>query len=161
MTEKEMILGMYEREFPTTLKLLKAFPAARADFKPHERSRSAKELAWVFVTEQGAVGAALAGGIDFSKMPAVPATMQEIIGAFEKSHADAVAKIKRASDADLNKTVKFPVAPKKMGDVRVMDLCGMLVCDAIHHRGQFSVYLRLAGAKVPSIYGPSADEPWM
>lgn len=33
--------------------------------------------------------------------------------------------------------------------------------DSVHHRGQFSVYLRLAGGKVPSIYGPSADEPWM
>ena len=29
--------------------------------------------------------------------------------------------------------------------------------DAIHHRGQLSTYLRAMGAKVPSIYGPSAD----
>ena len=28
-----------------------------------------------------------------------------------------------------------------------------------HHRGQLSVYLRLAGGRVPSIYGPSADDP--
>ena len=27
-----------------------------------------------------------------------------------------------------------------------------------HHRGQMTVYLRLMGAKVPAIYGPSADE---
>jgi uncharacterized damage-inducible protein DinB len=26
------------------------------------------------------------------------------------------------------------------------------------HRGQMTVYLRLLGAKVPSIYGPSADD---
>ncbi len=26
-----------------------------------------------------------------------------------------------------------------------------------HHRGQMTVYLRLMGAKVPAIYGPSAD----
>jgi len=31
--------------------------------------------------------------------------------------------------------------------------------DAIHHRGQLSSYLRPMGAKVPSIYGPSADDP--
>ncbi len=37
----------------------------------------------------------------------------------------------------------------------------MLLCDQIHHRGQFSIYLRMAGGKVPSIYGPTADEPWM
>jgi len=27
-----------------------------------------------------------------------------------------------------------------------------------HHRGQMTVYLRLMGAKVPALYGPSADE---
>ena len=27
-----------------------------------------------------------------------------------------------------------------------------------HHRGQLTVYLRLIEAKVPAIYGPSADE---
>ena len=31
--------------------------------------------------------------------------------------------------------------------------------DIIHHRGQLSTYLRPMGAKVPQIYGPSADEP--
>jgi len=30
--------------------------------------------------------------------------------------------------------------------------------DEVHHRGQLTVYLRLAGGKVPSIYGPSGDE---
>ena len=27
-----------------------------------------------------------------------------------------------------------------------------------HHRGQLTVYLRLLGAPVPAIYGPSADD---
>jgi uncharacterized damage-inducible protein DinB len=27
-----------------------------------------------------------------------------------------------------------------------------------HHRGQLTVYLRLLGAKVPALFGPSADE---
>ena len=27
-----------------------------------------------------------------------------------------------------------------------------------HHRGQMTVYLRLMGAKVPALYGPSADD---
>jgi uncharacterized damage-inducible protein DinB len=69
--------------------------------------------------------------------------------------------VRKASDADLNKTVKFFVAPKKMGDVRRLDFLWLLLMDMVHHRGQFSVYLRMADGKVPSIYGPSADEPWM
>jgi uncharacterized damage-inducible protein DinB len=47
-----------------------------------------------------------------------------------------------------------------MGDVPKMQALWMFLCDQIHHRGQFSVYLRMADGKVPSIYGPSADEPW-
>jgi uncharacterized damage-inducible protein DinB len=31
--------------------------------------------------------------------------------------------------------------------------------DAVHHRGQLSSYLRPMGGKVPSIYGPSGDDP--
>ena len=40
------------------------------------------------------------------------------------------------------------------------DFLWMILCDQIHHRGQFSIYLRMADGKVPSIYGPTADEPW-
>jgi uncharacterized damage-inducible protein DinB len=28
----------------------------------------------------------------------------------------------------------------------------------IHHRGQLSVYLRMQDVKLPSMYGPTADE---
>ena len=162
MTEKEMFLGMFEREYGITLKVLKAYPAAKADFKPHERSKSGKDLAWVFVIEQQVVVAgALAGAIDFSKMTPAPATMQDVIAAYEKTHPQMVAKLKQTSEAALNQTVKFPVGPKQMADLRVLDVLWGMLHDEIHHRGQLSVYVRLAGGKVPSIYGPSADEPWM
>jgi DinB family len=48
-----------------------------------------------------------------------------------------------------------------LSDVPRIQLVWFLVHDQIHHRGQFSIYLRMADAKVPSIYGPTADEPWM
>jgi uncharacterized damage-inducible protein DinB len=56
--------------------------------------------------------------------------------------------------------MQFPVGPKKMGDMRRIDVLWSSLMDQVHHRGQLSVYLRLVGAKVPSIYGPTADEPW-
>jgi uncharacterized damage-inducible protein DinB len=162
MTEKEMFLAMFEREYGTTLRVLNAYPGAKADFKPHERSMSAKELAWLFVLEQQVVvDGALAGAIDFSKMAPAPPTMRDVIAAYERIQPATVVKLNQAPEAALNKTVKFPVAPKTMGDLRVMDVLWGMLHDQIHHRGQLSVYLRMAGGKVPSIYGPSADEPWM
>ena len=161
MTEKEQFLGTLEKEFPTTVKLLRAYPAAKQDLKPHAKCKTAKELAWMFVMEQKLSESAMAGQIEPGKMPPAPATLQEVIAAYEKSHRDFVAKIKQTPDAELNQTVKFFVAPKQMGDVRKMDILWLMLMDGVHHRGQFSVYLRMADAKVPSIYGPSADEPWM
>ena len=51
--------------------------------------------------------------------------------------------------------------PKTMGEIPRKEWIWFLLHDQIHHRGQFSVYLRMVDGKVPSIYGPSGDEPWM
>ncbi len=161
MTEKEQFLGALEREIPTTLRVLRAFPAAKADLKPHDKCKSARELAWMFVTEQKASEQGLDGEIKFGTMPKAPATMSDVIATYEKSSKAFMERIRKTPDAELNRTVKFFVAPKQMGDVRKMDLLWFMLMDQVHHRGQFSVYLRMADAKVPSIYGPSADEPWM
>jgi len=161
MTEKEQFLRALEREIPTTTKVLKAYPAAKSDLKPHGKCKSAKELAWTFVTEQKASEQALDGGIEFGKMAKAPDTFPEVIATFEKTSKAFMERIKRTPDADLNKTVKFFVAPKQMGDLRKMDVLWFMLMDCVHHRGQFSVYLRMADGKVPSIYGPSGDEPWM
>lgn len=161
MTEKEQYLSAVAREFSTTMKVLKAYPAGKADLKPHAKSKSARELAWNFVTEEKACDMALDGAIEFAKMPPSPATIPEVISSYEKAHATFVERVKRTPDAELNKTVKFFTGPKQMGDLRTMDLFWMMLMDAVHHRGQFSVYLRMADGKVPSIYGPTADEPWM
>jgi len=159
---KEQFIGAWEREFPTTLKVLKAFPASQLDFKPHERSMPAKQLAWLFVQGQICVKQTLDGTLTMPpKLPSAPAKWEEIVATYEKSHAGLVEKLGKASEADFLSTMKLMVGPGKMADVPKVQWFWFLLSDAIHHRGQFSVYLRMAGGKVPSIYGPSADEPWM
>jgi uncharacterized damage-inducible protein DinB len=160
-SEKEMFLKTWDREFETTLRVLKAYPEARAEFRPHERSKSARELAWVFAAEEKTgIAGVMSGVMDFEHMPKAPEEMKELISQYEKMHKENVQKIKAMADEELDKKMKFFVAPKTMGDVKKMDLLWMFLMDQVHHRGQFSVYLRMAGGKVPSIYGPTADEPW-
>jgi uncharacterized damage-inducible protein DinB len=161
MTEKDQFLMSFQRESATTTKVLKAYPSDRGDYKPHEKSCSAKDLAWTFVGEQSLADMALKGKIDFSQqMPAAPENFTECIAAFENECRKTATLVQGASDSDLSRTVQFPVGPGKMGDFRAMDVLWMTLMDQIHHRGQLSVYIRLAGGKVPSIYGPTADEPW-
>jgi hypothetical protein len=68
MTEKEMYLQGWEREFQTTVKVLKAYPADKLDL-PHERSRTARELAWVFVENERAIEMFIKGQIEFKRVP--------------------------------------------------------------------------------------------
>ena len=87
--------------------------------------------------------------------------MQEVIATYESDQRESVEKLMKMTDENFNNMIKFMVAPKTMGDIRSGDILWLMLNDSIHHRGQFSVYLRMADGKVPSIYGPSADEPWM
>lgn len=162
MSEKEMFISTWEREFPTTLKVLKQLPADKANFKPAaEKARSAKELAEVFVGELGIVDMVVKGKIDFSGGMPKFATYKDAINALESTGAAMLQKVKGMTESDWNSKITAPVGPGKMGEVRRADMLWMMMMDSIHHRGQFSIYLRMVGAKVPSIYGPSGDEPWM
>jgi len=162
MSEKQKFQDAWDNESALTLKLLKAYPQDKTDLKPHPSCRSAKDLAWTFVFE-GVGGAQAVQGEMKSpppNMPAMPTTWQGMVGEVEKALKTISDKVKKVDDAQLNTTVKFMTGPKKMSDLRRLDVLWFLLNDQIHHRGQFSVYLRMAGAKVPSIYGPSKDEPW-
>jgi uncharacterized damage-inducible protein DinB len=162
MSEKQKFQEAWEKESATTLKLLKAYPQDKTDLKPHPSSRSAKDLAWTFVFEGVAGSQAVQGEMKFPppNMPAMPSTWQGMISEVEKALKVMSDKVRKVDDAQLNTTVKFITGPKQLSDLRRMDVLWFLLNDQIHHRGQFSVYLRMAGAKVPSIYGPSADERW-
>jgi uncharacterized damage-inducible protein DinB len=114
----------------------------------------ARELAFVLAGQELFYKQAAEGAIDlagFRKQP--PATLDEIIRVLEKNHQAVEEALEKASDEDLNKTLNF--AGQTM---RRLDALWAGQFDLIHHRGQFSVYLRMSGAKVPSIYGPTADE---
>lgn len=163
MSEKKAFLDAWEREAATTLKVLRAFPADKTDLKPHASCRSAKDLAWTFVFEGVAGSQAVQGEMKFPppNMPPMPSNWQGMVGEVEKALNVMSDKVRKVDENQLNTTVKFMTGPKQKSDLRRLDVLWYLLNDQIHHRGQFSVYLRMAGAKVPSIYGPSADEKWM
>lgn len=162
MTEKEYFVNMLGREQATLMRLLKEYPAAKAEYRPADKSRTAKDLAWTFAREQGVShDIATKGKIEFDKMPPAPATWDEVLSGLEKMSASAVDCVKKMTDQEWNAEMDFFTGPGQMGKFRRADVLWFMLYDLIHHRGQFTVYNRLVGAKVPSIYGPSADEPWM
>ena len=164
-TPKQHYLDAYDREHPTTTRVLRAYPVDRLDLRPHPKCKTARELAWVFIVEIGltdlVLNDGLRNGIPSMDPPAPPEAWSALLGAFESAHNKSRALVAGMTDETLHETVKFFTAPKTMTDVVRMDFLWFMLSDHIHHRGQFSIYLRMADGKVPSIYGPSADEPWL
>ena len=162
MSEKKAFLDAWDRESATTMKVLRAYPGEKEGLKPHDSCRSAKDLAWTFVFE-GIAGAQAVQGemkVPPPNMPTMPANWQAVVGEVEKALKSFGDKVRKADESQLNTTVKFKTGPKQVSDLRRLDVLWFMLNDQIHHRGQFSVYLRMAGGKVPAIYGPSKDEPW-
>lgn len=160
MSQLNSFLRTWEEEFETTLRVFNAYPADRMGYRPHEKSKSAHDLMWTIVVEEEEfIGGCLRGKITFAPEKP-PKTKDALLREYKKRHKAVVGKLKKAGEELLHRTIKFYVAKGKMGDVKIAYLLWILLHDQIHHRGQLSVYLRLVGAKVPSIYGPSADEPW-
>ncbi len=161
MNAKEIFLRIWEREFHTTVKVFKAFPGDKLDVKPHERSRSVGDLAWQCAIDERVIGKILDGQNDLRNVPPSPPppeTMDEIVAEYESAHREAFRKMSQLSEEEFSKTVScfLPAGGWKMPQPEAF--WGNLM-DEVHHRGQLTVYLRQAGGKVPSIYGPSGDEP--
>ncbi len=149
---------LYTREHANTRKQLHAFPADKFEFKPHERSNTAHQLAWTFVVEELLMLKALSNEpVLGGGTPAPPATWAEVLEAFDAGHVTVLAAAGKIDEASL-KPVTFFVAPKKTGDYPPVEFLRFMLSDQIHHRGQLSVYLRQLDVPIPSIYGPSADE---
>jgi uncharacterized damage-inducible protein DinB len=163
-TAKQQFLGAFEKEHATTMKVLKAYPTDKLDLRPHRLCKTARELAWIFVMEQGLMQKGATEGFDWSvppkPMPPAPESWDALLSAFADGYKKAVDAISQLTEEQLLETVKFFTAPKTISDVPKLQFIWMVLCDQIHHRGQFSIYLRMADGKVPSIYGPTADEPW-
>ena len=157
MTKAEFI-ALRKSEFPKTLKLLRFYPEEKKDLKPSPIIRTAIELATTFFNEEEInLSFARTGAFDMMnlKWAQPPATMQEAVSRLEALAAESDAALDRLSEEDFQKQsdgfgTKMPLSAVLLS----------LLLDHIHHRGQFTIYSRLAGAKVPQIYGPSADEPW-
>lgn len=162
VSPKSAFLKAYEREHATTRKVLGAYPAAKADFRPHERSNTALMLAYAFVVEEIFLMRALKqeNVLGSSAFGSGPGSWQSVLETFDRQHEELMAMLRDPSNPNLEGSAAFFTGPKQMGTYSLSDFLWFMLHDQIHHRGQLSVYLRMVGGKVPSIYGPTADEPW-
>jgi uncharacterized damage-inducible protein DinB len=160
------LLPEFDQEMANTRKALERVPDDKLGWKPHEKSMSMGGLAthlanlpiWTVLTiNQDSLDLEPPGG--GSLRVEEKRSRREILEDFDKNVTAARDAVAGASDEELLK----PWSLLK-GGVTLMTLPKIVVLRSfvmnhvIHHRGQFTVYLRLNDVPVPSIYGPSADE---
>ena len=157
---REYYKECFEAEKPRFVRVMKAVPADKAQYRPHPRSTSAGDLVWLLANELHDACELIDRG-EMSFVPRPAPAVSESIAAFEKNAAEFEKRIAKVDDARWESKARFLADGKVVWEASLGDMLFGFLFDAIHHRGQLSTYLRPMGAKVPSIYGPSADDPGM
>ena len=155
---REYYVQCLDAEVPTFIRVLKAVPPDQAGYKPHPRSTSAGDLVWLLAVElRDACELLEHGDVNYMETPAPG--VAESVAAYEKNAGALRTQLAKVDDARWESPARLKMDGKVVWETTVGDMLFGFLFDAIHHRGQLSSYLRPMGAKVPSIYGPSADDP--
>lgn len=92
----------------------------------------------------------------FSPVP-MP-TPDEMLAAFDRHDAALTDRVTAMPDAAWDRSARV-VAGAYRNEMPLGAFLFNFHHDMIHHRGQLTVYIRPMGGKVPSVCGPSADDP--
>jgi len=161
----ELLIAELDREVPRSRRVLAEVPAGKYDWKPHDKSMIFGYLANMVAT----MPAWVAMGVKLNELDVAPAsgsamsqekleTSDALVKALDKSAADARAALSGTTDDFLMTPWKLLARGQVVMETPRWEMIQDTINHWAHHRGQMTVYLRLLGAKVPSVYGPSADD---
>jgi uncharacterized damage-inducible protein DinB len=163
MNIADNFLAEFTAEAKTTRKFLERLPEDKLAWQPHPKSMTAGQLALhMAAAPGGVVQMATLDEFQFSQIRndrTQPESLQHILSAFDESVATVTKVLPTITDDKMHQTWRLKDGDKELFAMpRVVFIRNILFNHIYHHRGQFGVYLRLVGAKVPSAYGPSGDE---
>jgi uncharacterized damage-inducible protein DinB len=161
----DLFLAQLDREAAVSRRVLERVPDGRGDWKPHEKSMPFGYLSTLVASMPSWIAYAITldeldinppGGSKHK--PKDVSTNRELVAMGDEAVAKARAALQATSDEHLLTRWKLLAAGRAVAE----DPRHVVIADAFthlaHHRGQLTVYLRLNGAAVPSVYGPSADD---
>lgn len=166
MILKDYFLAQLDREAASTRKAIERVPDGQNSFKPHERSMELGYLAALVAAMLGWIASIVdRDELDLEAPESASFRTKPLSGKAEllASLDCAVATARRALQGTSDEHLAKPWTFKMRGTPLSHNSRSIMIADSVfahlaHHRGQLTVYLRLVDAKVPAIYGPSADE---
>lgn len=167
MSLSELFLPEFDQEMAGTRRALERVPDGNFEWRPHEKSMPLGYLTSHLAELPSWVAMIMAGdSLDIAPPGEEPyrsrelASRQELLEAFDVNVAAGREALSGASDESLGEMWSLLRGGETIFSMpRAAVLRGMVFNHAVHHRAQLGVYLRLLGAPVPALYGPSADEP--
>ena len=158
MTNREFFRQRGQVERPVFARVLSALPEGKQDYRPHERSNTAANIAWILPQELDALAEIIEKGqMDWATRPH-PATFQEIAKAFDGAANRLEATLGKTDEAKWESEGRFLAGGKFVFSAPIRDHSWWILFDLVHHRDQLTSYLRPMGGKDTAVYGPSADE---
>jgi uncharacterized damage-inducible protein DinB len=158
------LIAEFDRECGCTRKLLNAIPEG-ADFswKPHEKSMELGRLANHVADTCGdwAVHTLTTDRLNWTPdmAPTNFSNKADLLAAFEQKVATARTALAGMTPEKWDSNWKFVAGDQTwIDDTKYNVFRQWVLSHMIHHRAQLGVYLRLKGAAIPGMYGPSADE---
>ena len=162
----EFLLTEFDREVDRSRRALEQVPEGKYDWKPHEKSMIFGYLAnmvatmpmWIMMQiNQNELDVAPAPGESKMENKRLD-TSAELIEALDKAAVGARSAFEQTTDEHLKTSWRLLAKGKVVMEAPRYEMIQDTINHWAHHRGQMTVYLRLMGAKVPAIYGPSADD---
>jgi len=156
-------IQQFEHETQTTRRHLERLPDEKMEWRPHEKSYTAGGLAahivecirWcdsIFNLDE----------LDFDPStykPYQPSSVAELLETYDSDVANCKKVLAGVADEVLTQPWRLKVMGRTLFERSKADVFrDFTLHHLIHHRGQFSVYLRLLDVAVPGSYGPTADE---
>jgi len=156
------LLPEFDQEMASTRKAIERVPTDKGAWKPHPKSFALGHLAQLVATMPGWItNMATKTDLDLAKSPGYSLQSTEsLVATFDKLVTEARAAIAGLKDSDISVPWSLKHGDHVLFTTSRGETIRSTINHLIHHRGQLTVYLRLVDVPVPSMYGPTADEPW-
>jgi uncharacterized damage-inducible protein DinB len=161
MAVRDGLLAEFDHEIAATTRVFRSLPDHLLAWTPHERCRSVAQLTAHMIDVAGWAPHILdCARFDLDHAPhtsAAPASIGMAVETFNREASRARMLIDR-TEGELCAVWSLLRSGQELFTMpRSAAFRTFVLAHLVHHRGQLSVYLRLAEITVPPIYGPTAD----
>jgi len=155
-------LDEFDYEMGVTRRVIERVPSERGEWKPHEKSFSLGHLTQLVASMPGWITNALREPhLDLAAMPGYSyETTEHLLQEFDRHVLEAREALQDVTGERLGEPWTLRMGDRTLFSMAKGPVVRQDLSHLCHHRGQLTVYLRMLDVPVPSIYGPTADEPW-